>query len=50
LNDVRPFVLTNPKAYPDLGTKKIDEPVFARWFKKIDKGIKTPSESAELQK
>jgi tetratricopeptide (TPR) repeat protein len=47
LRDVRPFVLTNPKAYPDLGTKKIDEPVFARWFEKIEKITKTPDESTK---
>jgi len=50
LNDVRPFVLTNPKAYPDLGTKKMDEPVFLRWLEKIEKNIKTPDESAKSQK
>jgi tetratricopeptide (TPR) repeat protein len=49
LRDVRPFVLTNPKAYPDLGTKKIDEPVFARWFEKIEKITKTPNESTKPQ-
>jgi hypothetical protein len=47
LRDVRPFVLTNPKAYPDLGTKKIDEPVFARWFEKIEKITKKPDESTK---
>jgi hypothetical protein len=50
LNDVRPFVLTNPKAYPDLGTKKIDEPVFARWLEKVGKSIKKSDESAKSQK
>ncbi len=50
LNDVRPFVLTNPKAYPDLGTRKIDEPVFIHWLEKIEKNIKTPDESAKSQK
>ncbi len=50
LNDVRPFVLTNPKAYPDLGTKKMDEPVFARWLEKVGKSIKKPDVSAETQK
>ena len=50
LNDVRPFVLTNPKAYPDLGTKKMDEPVFARWLEKVGKIIKKTDESAKSQK
>jgi len=50
LNDVRPFVLTNPKAYPDLGTARIDEPVFARWLEKIAKNVKTPDESTKSQK
>ncbi|MGD9109317.1 MAG: hypothetical protein PVG93_00120 [Phycisphaerales bacterium] len=50
LRDVRPFVLTNPTAYPDLGTKKVDEPVFAEWFEKIAKNAKTLDESTESQK
>jgi hypothetical protein len=49
LRDVRPFVLTNPKAYPDLGTKKMDEPVFARWLEKIGKITKTHHESTKPQ-
>ena len=49
LRDVRPFVLTNPKAYPDLGTKKMDEPVFARWLDKIKENIETPDESTKPQ-
>jgi hypothetical protein len=50
LNDVRPFVLTSPKAYPDLGTKKMDEPVFARWLEKVGKSIKKSDESAKSHK
>jgi hypothetical protein len=50
LNDVRPFVLTNPKDYPDLGTRKIDEPVFIRWLKKMGKNTKIPDKSTKSQK
>jgi tetratricopeptide (TPR) repeat protein len=50
LKDVRPFVLTNPRAYPDLGTKKMDEPVFAHWLEKVGKIIKKTDESAKSQK
>jgi hypothetical protein len=50
LIDVRPFVLTNPRAYPDLGSKKMDEPVFARWLEKVRKSIEKSDESAKSQK
>ncbi len=41
LRDARPLVLTNPRAYPDLGTFKMDEVIFERWLAKQTKIIKT---------
>jgi len=47
LRDLRPFVLTNPRTYPDLGTAKMDEQVFARWLEKQNEIIKSSQQSTE---
>ena len=47
LRDVRPFVLTNPRLYPDLGTAKMDEKVFESWLKKQNEIIKSSQQPTD---
>ena len=47
LRDLRPFVLTNPRAYFDLGTIKMDEQVFSKWLEKQKEIIKSSQQPAK---